>query len=76
MGWEEKKSKKYYDKYTHMLTISINNYFDNKFVPAYHIDINFINGYGRKLMTRHIYHTFYTFEKLNFVVSSFKDRAN
>ena len=54
------ESKKYYDKYALMLTIHVDNYFIDKFVPPCLIDY-FINSDRRKLTARYIYHTFYTF---------------
>jgi len=55
---EDKKPKKYYDKYVYMLTIYVDNHFNDKFVLLCHVSY-FING--QKLMTRHICCTFYTF---------------
>ena len=62
--WEDKKSKKYYDKYTLMLTIRddhVDNHFSDKFVLSYYVGY-FINGDGQKLTPEYIYHYFYTFK--------------
>ena len=58
--WEDKKSKKYYDKYASMLAIHIGNDFTDKFVLPYHVGY-FINGDKRKLTVGYICRTFYTF---------------
>ena len=46
--WEDKKSKKYYDKYVLMLAIHIDNHSSDKFVPPCHGSY-FINGNRQKL---------------------------
>ena len=50
----------------------VDNYFSDKFVPQCHINY-FISGDRWKLTARYICHTFYTFQRLNFVFSSFRD---
>ena len=58
-----KVKKILYDKYVHMLTIKddhVDGHFSDKFVFLCHVRY-FINGDGRKLTAKYIYHIFYTF---------------
>ena len=75
---ERRKVKKIlYNKYVNMLTIRddhVDNRFSEKFIPLCHVSY-FIYDDRRKLTTKYIYHTIYTFEFICLTNYSFRNKS-